>query len=89
MNEEQLATLFADADDEQATTIVYEHINDLEIVQYGVINYNIDVAWIREQLGYDNDGIKTAAHMEFDIALGGDDDDEVEPLGDAPDNLEE
>jgi hypothetical protein len=83
MNNEQLAKLFDQADDDQATTIVYEHYNDSEIVQYGVTNYEIDVHWIREQLGVGSDGINSAPLMDFDRALGGNDD-EVESLGDAP-----
>ena len=66
--------------------IVLDNSDDPNIVLFGIKNYDIDVQWIREQLGGDEQD--TASLMEFDLVIGTYEDDHVDVSSDNHDSDE-
>lgn len=60
--------------------IILENSDDPNIVLFGIKNYDIDVQWIREELGGDEQD--TASLMDFDRIIGTYEDDHVDVSGD-------
>ena len=51
------------------TDIVYQNSDDESIVKFGIENYDVDICWIREELGGERD-YPSVALMDFDIIIG-------------------